>query len=163
VKLDYKINAINNKRKIMFKIKNTVALIAIILLALSGCNETPSGYNEKGKLRIAADKSGAVIYVDGEKKAMVGDGGSTNIILSAGDHKITLEKVIDDEYVYRQTKEVFVGAESSTKLKFKLIKELKDDDSIKTFRGHTYWVQSVAISPNGKYIASFPFGLIATE
>ena len=97
----------------MYKIKNAVLLMAIVLLtlALSGCNE-------KGKLRITADKSGAVIYVDGDKKAIIGDGGSTNIILSAGDHTITLEKVIVGEATYRQTKKVFVGAESSTKLNF---------------------------------------------
>jgi hypothetical protein len=77
----------------------------------------------QGKIRVACDKEGAYIYVDGKKKAMTGEG-FTNILLEEGDYTIKVVKPIDENSLYVLSKEVFVGAESSVKLTFKLKKEM---------------------------------------
>ena len=76
-------------------------------------------YADKGKVRIASDKHGAYIYVDGKKKAMTGEG-FTSILLEEGDHKVKVVKPISESLEYSQSKDIFVGADSSVKLKFKL-------------------------------------------
>ncbi len=82
-------------------------------------------YADKGKVRIASDKEGAYIYVDGKKKAMTGEG-FTSILLEEGDHKVKVVKPISESLEYSQSKDVFVGADSSVKLKFKLEKGLTE-------------------------------------
>lgn len=77
----------------------------------------------QGKVRITSDKEGAYIYVDGKKKAMTGEG-FTSILLEEGDHTIKVVKPIDELSQYAQSKEVFVGAETSVKLSFALQKEM---------------------------------------
>ena len=71
----------------------------------------------KGKLRVASKPSGAYVYVDGKKKAMTGEG-FTSILVEAGDHTIRVAMPINENYEYVQTKKVFVGEETSTKLSF---------------------------------------------
>ncbi len=73
----------------------------------------------EGKLRIASEPSGAYVYVDGKKRAMTGDG-FTSILVEEGDHSIKVVKAIDENFEYMQTKKVFVGEDTSTKLSFKL-------------------------------------------
>ena len=80
-------------------------------------------YAGKGKLRIAADKEGAYIYVDGKKKAMTGEG-FTSILLEEGDYTVKVAKPIDESFEYSQSKKVFVGEDSSTKLAFKLKRKM---------------------------------------
>jgi len=80
-------------------------------------------YAGKGKLRIASDKEGAYIYVDGKKKAMTGEG-FTSILLEEGEHEVKVAKPIDESFEYSQTKKVFVGEDSSTKLAFKLKRKM---------------------------------------
>jgi WD40 repeat protein len=88
---------------------------------------------------------------------MVGEG-YTSILLEEGEYTIKVQKNSSDgKWIYKASKKVFVGGDTSTKINFELIKNLKDDGSKKTFRGHTGNVYSVAISPNGKYIVSGSF------
>jgi hypothetical protein len=73
----------------------------------------------QGKVRVACDEKGAYIYVDGKKKAMTGEG-FTNILLEEGDHTIKVLKAKNRQYQRYVQKEVFVGAETSIKITFKL-------------------------------------------
>ncbi|SFV91110.1 hypothetical protein MNB_SV-4-162 [hydrothermal vent metagenome] len=93
--------------------KQLQVVLAALLLA------TGSLYAGKGKIRVAADQEGAYIYVDGKKKAMTGEG-FTSILLEEGEHNIKVAKDIDENYEYVQSKKVFVGEDTSTKLSFKL-------------------------------------------
>jgi len=93
-----------------------MVLVALVLA-------TGSLYAGKGKIRVAADQQGAYVYVDGKKKAMTGEG-FTSILLEEGEHTVKVEKPIDENYVYVQSKKVFVGEDTSTKLTFKLGKIL---------------------------------------
>ncbi len=78
-------------------------------------------YADKGKVRIASDKQGAYIYVDGKKKAMTGEG-FTSILLEEGDHVIKVVKEGNKYYQGYAKKSVFVGAETSVKINLKLNK-----------------------------------------
>lgn len=80
-------------------------------------------YADKGKLRVTSDPSGAYVYVDGKKKAMTGEG-FTSILLEEGEYTIKVAKLIDEKYEYVSSRKVFVGEETSTKLSFKLKKQL---------------------------------------
>lgn len=78
-------------------------------------------YSAKGTLWVASDTQGAYIYVNNEKRAMTGEGYSS-LLLEEGEHLIKVEKISDDEVtIYRQSKKVFIGAESSVKFSFKLL------------------------------------------
>jgi len=66
---------------------------------------------------------GAYIYVDGKKKAMTGEG-FTSILLEEGDYTLKVAKPIDAKYEYAQSKKVFVGEDTSTKISFKLTQKL---------------------------------------
>jgi hypothetical protein len=93
--------------------KNLSLLLAALLLSSTLL------YADKGKVRIAADKDGAYIYVDGKKKAMTGEG-FTSILLEEGEYTIKVVKPADEIHEYMQSKKVFVSEDTSTKLKFKL-------------------------------------------
>jgi len=80
-------------------------------------------YAGKGKIRVASDVQGAYIYVDGKKKAMTGEG-FTSILLEEGEYTLKVAKPIDDKYEYAQSKKVFVGEDTSTKISFKLAQTL---------------------------------------
>jgi len=80
-------------------------------------------YAGKGKVRVASDVQGAYIYVDGKKKAMTGEG-FTSILLEEGDYTLKVAKPIDAKYEYAQSKKVFVGEDTSTKISFKLTQKL---------------------------------------
>ena len=79
-------------------------------------------YAGKGKVRISADQQGAYIYVDGQKKAMTGEG-FTSILLEEGEHEIKVEYPLskDEFYVWRKVKRVFIGEDTSIKIKFEII------------------------------------------
>ena len=83
-----------------------VVMGAVLLLMVS------SLYAGKGKVRIAADKEGAYIYVDGKKKAMTGEG-FTSVLLEEGEHTIKVAKPKDKYYEYSAQKKVFVGEDTS--------------------------------------------------
>ena len=93
--------------------KIQLVLAAVVLMIGS------SLYAGKGKVRIAADKEGAYIYVDGKKKAMTGEG-FTSILLEEGEHTVRVAKAIDESHEYMASKSIFVGEDTSTKLKFEL-------------------------------------------
>lgn len=70
----------------------------------------------KGKIGVSSNVSGAYIYVDGKKKAMVGEG-YTDINVDEGDRVIRVEKLSDDgEWHYKGEKKVFVGEDTYTKI-----------------------------------------------
>lgn len=92
----------------------------MILALVLGVNALYAG---KGKVRIASDKEGAYIYVDGKKKAMTGEG-FTSILLEEGDHTVKVVKEVDGIYEYTQTKQIFVGEDSSVKYVFKLKRQM---------------------------------------
>jgi len=76
----------------------------------------------KGKIRVASDHQGAYVYVDGKKKAMIGEG-FTSILLEEGEYTIQVKKKsIDGEWLYTDTKKVFVGEDTSSKISFNLVK-----------------------------------------
>jgi hypothetical protein len=80
-------------------------------------------YAGKGKLRIASDQQGAYVYVDGKKKAMTGEG-FTSILLEEGEYMVKVVKPVDESFEYAQSKKVFVGEDTSTKLTFKLEQQM---------------------------------------
>jgi len=67
----------------------------------------------KGKVRIASDANGAFVYVDGKKKAMIGEG-FTSILLDEGEY--TIKVAIGDKYEKYATQQIFVGEDSSVKV-----------------------------------------------
>jgi len=89
--------------------KLKIVIILIITLFLSGC------FKEDGQIRIASDIDNAIIYIDGDKKGMTGDG-YTTIIIEEGDHKVRIYKEKDKEWFYEGEQDIFVGANSSVKV-----------------------------------------------
>lgn len=100
----------------------TKRLSVVILALVLGVSALYAG---KGKVRIASDKEGAYIYVDGEKKAMTGEG-FTSILLEEGEHIIKVLKPDNEYYVYSAQKKVYVGKDTSMKITLKLNSELKE-------------------------------------
>jgi len=80
-------------------------------------------YAGKGKIRVASDHQGAYVYVDGKKKAMTGEGFSS-ILLEEGEYTVKVAKAIDEYFEYAQSKQVFVGEDTSVKLNFTLKQEM---------------------------------------
>lgn len=100
----------------MFGMRRKIKVYLIFLLLVNSIVL----YAEKGILWVASDMKGAYVYLNGEKKGMTGEGYSS-IALEEGDYVVKVEKLSDDEStLYRKTKEVFIGAESSLYLKFNL-------------------------------------------
>ena len=95
----------------------------ILLSGILMCFTATSLYAGKGKIRVASDQQGAYVYVDGKKKAMTGEG-FTSILLEEGDHNIKVSKAINENYEYVQSKKIFVGEDTSTKLTFKLKRKI---------------------------------------
>ena len=110
-----------------------------LLLLIALLATTSSLYAGKGKIRIACDKEGAYIYVDGKKKAMTGEG-FTSILLEEGEHMVRVEKVDSGyiptgDWILQEEKNIFVGEDTSTKLSFSLIKiRVRDVKSIKEYK-----------------------------
>jgi hypothetical protein len=85
--------------------------IALILsIVLTGC------FKGEGQVRIDSDIENAIIYIDGDKKGMTGDG-YTTIIIEEGNHEVRIYKEKDKEWFYEGTQNIFVGANSSVKVK----------------------------------------------
>lgn len=105
------------------RLTRPVAILSLLLTLLPAT--APLAEDEgKGKLRVAADQPGAYIYVNGQKKAMVGDEGYTNILLPEGEYEIRVEKESDDgEFVWRGVRKTFVGADTSLKVQVDLKKQ----------------------------------------
>ena len=114
-------------------------------------------YADKGKVRIASDQQGAYTYVDGKKKAMTGEG-FTSILLEEGDHKVKVVKPISENLEYSQSKDVFVGADSSVKLKFKLKKGLTKLGKEKLAKKDAYKLQRW--KQNGDVVTDTKLGLV---
>ncbi len=93
----------------------------------------------KGKLRISSDQEGAYIYIDGTKRAMTGVG-FTTILLDEGEHKVKIIKEIDSFCQYTTEQSVFVGADTSVKLYYKLKKE-KVGSSVQDEEILTRWIK----------------------
>jgi len=98
--------------------KKTILIVLPLLLAIlsTGC------FKGEGKVRVAADKEDMLLYVDGNKKATVSTV-YTDMLITEGEHEFTVVKKIDDEWVYKGSKKVFVGADTSTKINLKSKKE----------------------------------------
>jgi len=92
----------------------------IVVIMVLGVQALHAG---KGKIRVASDKQGAYVYVNGKKKAMTGEGFSS-ILLEEGEYTIKVAKAIDEYSEYAQSKQVFVGEDTSVKLNFTLKQEM---------------------------------------
>lgn len=92
--------------------KLVTTLIALMMVA-------SALYAGKGKIRVASDQQGAYVYVDGKKKAMTGEGFSS-ILLEEGEYTVKVVKPIDESTEYSESKQIFVGEDTSVKLNFKL-------------------------------------------
>lgn len=79
----------------------------------------------QGKIRVSSDQEGAYIYVNGKKKAIMTGEGFTSILLEEGEYMVKVTKEKNKYYDYIASKKIFVGEDTSTKLKFKLKKGLK--------------------------------------
>ena len=90
--------------------KLKIAITLIITLFLSGCSK------EDGQIGITSDIKDAIIYIDGDKKGMTGDG-YTTIIIEEGEHTVRIFKEKNEEWFYEGSKEIFVGEKSSVKVK----------------------------------------------
>lgn len=88
----------------------------VLSIVLTGC------FKGEGQVRIDSDVQNAIIYIDGDKKGMTGDG-YTTIILDEGDHEVRIYKEIDKEWYYEGTQNIFVGANSSVKVKIDMDKK----------------------------------------
>ena len=53
----------------------------------------------KGKVRISCSVEDAYVYVNGKKKAMIGEG-FTNLYLKEGEYKIEVKKSINEDFLY---------------------------------------------------------------
>ena len=103
------------------KLANIIFSAALLLTFASNANAAPPN---AGKIRIKADHTSAWVYVNGKKKGMTPDEGYTDILLSEGGYTILVEKESKDgKWVWRAEREVFVGEDSQTKLKFSLKKQ----------------------------------------
>lgn len=89
--------------------KLSIFITLIITILFTGC------FKEDGQIRITSDVENAIIYIDGDKKGMTGDG-YTTIIIAEGDHKVRIFKKKNEEWFYEGTQDVFVGANSSIKI-----------------------------------------------
>lgn len=105
--------------KIKFKGEKLKKLLMLVIPVLM----LSQLYAGKGKIRVASDHKGAYVYVDGKRKAMTGEG-FTSILLEEGEYKVKVQKEIDENYVYVQSKSIFVGEDTSTKLTFKLKRKI---------------------------------------
>ncbi len=90
----------------------TKRLSAVILALVLGVSTLYAG---KGKVRIASDDDGAYVYIDGKKKAMIGEG-FTSILLDEGEYTIKVTKAMSEQYEKSISKRVFVGEDSSVKI-----------------------------------------------
>lgn len=87
-------------------------------------------FAEKGILRISANMEEVDIYNGDEQIAMLGEG-TTEVELEKGKYTITLRKPIDEYSFYSASKKVFVGANSMTRVNFKLEKVLTQKGELK--------------------------------
>jgi uncharacterized protein (TIGR02145 family) len=77
---------------------------------------TTSLFAEKGKVGIKSNISDGYIYINGNKKAMLGEG-YTNLFLEEGAYEVKIENISDDgEWKNIGVKKIFVGEETTTKL-----------------------------------------------
>ncbi len=90
--------------------KLKLAILMMTTILFTGC------FKEDGQIRIKSDIENAIIYIDGDKKGMTGDG-YTTIIIEEGDHKVRIYKEKNKEWYYEGTQDVFIGANSSVKVK----------------------------------------------
>lgn len=98
--------------------------IILNILLVSSCGAAP---DNAGKVDVQSSKSGALVYVDGKTKGMTGDDGWMSLLLAEGKHEIKVEKLSDNgEWLYTKTRTLFLGADSSIKLNFKLNKVLTE-------------------------------------
>ena len=115
----------NQSLKTMFKnqlFKNLFIILNILII--SSCGAAP---DNAGKVSVQSDKPSALVYVNGKKKGMTGDDGWMSLLLAEGEYKIKVEKNSDDgEWLYTKTRSLFLGADSSIKLNFKLNKILTE-------------------------------------
>lgn len=85
----------------------------------------------KGTLKIKSNINDAYIYLNGKKKAMLGEG-ITSLSLKEGEYLIEIRKTSKDtKYIYKGAKSVFVGDDTSSLIniptKKHLIKSNKND------------------------------------
>ena len=90
--------------------KVSIFIALLISIILTGC------FKGEGQVRIESDIQNAIIYIDGDKKGMTGDG-ATTIILEEGEHKVRVYKEKNEEWFYEGTQDIFVGENSSVKIK----------------------------------------------
>ncbi len=87
-----------------------------ILVFCMICFFTTTLFAGKGKIGISTDIKSGYIYIDGKKKAMVGDG-FTNLLLEEGEYTVKIKySSADGEWIYKGTKKIFVGEDSSTNI-----------------------------------------------
>lgn len=65
----------------------------------------------KGQLRLTADRVGAFVFIDGQKKAMIGDS-ATSILLPEGSYQVIVEKE-EGDWAYTNRQSVFIGADTT--------------------------------------------------
>lgn len=86
--------------------------------------------NAKGTLQIKSNITDAFVYVDGKKKAMLGEE-YTELYLAEGEYHIEIrKKSVDGSYTHKGAKLVFVGDNTKTKINIKT-KKIYSDSKIK--------------------------------
>jgi len=137
------------KRNLLF------VLIFLLVPFFTACSDKP-----KGKLRISADMKDIVVYINGKKKAEIGEG-YTNILLPEGDYEVSVEKPSEDgKWIYRGMKKVFVGSDTSVKIDLEIKKTRVPSEKFKKtseifaiLKGHTDNILDLAIA-DGKIVSS---------
>jgi|GEM_PF-1668713 len=98
---------------------NVISMLLIMLFIIL-INQN-SFAAEKGRLHIVADKPGAWVYLNGQKKAMVGDDGFAKLILAEGEYSLYIEKPIKNSpFAYRTYQEVVINPEVYNQLNLTL-------------------------------------------
>jgi hypothetical protein len=81
----------------------------VVIFMVTGC------FKGEGKIRVVTDQDDSMLYVDGDKKMMVGQA-YENLFLTEGEYELEVKKPIDEKYAYYGKKVVFVGENTSTKV-----------------------------------------------
>ncbi|MBF0238345.1 MAG: SUMF1/EgtB/PvdO family nonheme iron enzyme, partial [SAR324 cluster bacterium] len=83
-----------------------------------------TAFGGDGLIQVSADQPKAIVYLNGNKKAMIAEG-YTAIKVPEGDYVLRVEKPIDENsYWFAEEKGIFVGEGTSTKFDLKLEKRL---------------------------------------
>jgi|FLOH01.1.fsa_nt_gi formylglycine-generating enzyme required for sulfatase activity len=107
---------------------------------------------DKGKVRIGANIQEAMIYANSKPKAMTGEG-HTTLLLDEGMYELKVEKITDNgDYIYTQTKKIFVGEDTTININFELSKTATQKRIARLAKQRSKQVKNVGLFMRNGYI-----------